>query len=487
MTSRLFRFWPALAVASLVFVLPRPSLAAEPEEATLSRVVELNKKALALYEALDVENASYLLKQALELCKSAGVEKHPIAARTHVHLGVVYLSGLRDRELGLAEFRKALAIDPKIKITKSLHNPEVQAAFAEVQSEASTPSKPADLPFPTKSEPSVPSLPEASPESEKTGFGHPVVTRASRDTPVDIKAQVPPGLGATKVMLAYRPADGEEFLAREMRPLEGAASWYQATIPASATRGAQVSYFIEISNPNEKILASSGSPEAPHVVTLVGEDPAVEARPAQPVVKEKPRDEGKTGPGWWLVLALGSGGGYHSGSPEMNPKDPMAGDISVSGFGYSRLFHLSPEIGRFLGHGFILSLLGRFQFITGTQDVLIGDRTYHPAEMAFAGFTKLTWLLRNEARLLPFLSTLVGFGQIRHVVTTPESAKLSGCGSELTCKDTVLGGAGFTGLGAGFIYMMSRTIGLHVSVTTLIGLPHLMIHSDLNLGVAIMR
>src|ERR1017187_4576985 len=143
----------ALAVAGF-------ARAAEQDDGTLNKVVELNKKALTLYESLDMEGAAALLTQALELCKSAHLDSHPTAARTHVHLGVVNVSGLKNREQGLAEFRKALAIDAKIKITKSLINPEVQAAFAEAQAAATTPATSTRaLPFPTGQEPQARTTP----------------------------------------------------------------------------------------------------------------------------------------------------------------------------------------------------------------------------------------------------------------------------------------------------------------------------------------
>ena len=139
MLATFLRARHAFAVAGVVLALAGSARASEQDDGTLNKVVELNKKALALYEALDMESAAAALSQALELCQSAKLDNHPTAARTHVHLGVVYVSGLKNRDRGLVEFRKALAIDAKIKITKSLINPEVQAAFAEAQAAAATP------------------------------------------------------------------------------------------------------------------------------------------------------------------------------------------------------------------------------------------------------------------------------------------------------------------------------------------------------------
>jgi hypothetical protein len=59
------------------------------------------------------------------------MDQHPITARTHVHFGVVAIVGFKQREVGLKQFRKALEIEPDIKLTKSLVTPELQDAFEE--------------------------------------------------------------------------------------------------------------------------------------------------------------------------------------------------------------------------------------------------------------------------------------------------------------------------------------------------------------------
>jgi tetratricopeptide (TPR) repeat protein len=301
MPAKLVRIRHAALFVGLALAWVGSARAADQDDGTLNRVVELNKKALALYESLDMEGAAALLKQALELCKSAHLDGHPTAARTHVHLGVVYVSGLKNREQGLAELRQAIAIDPKIKITKSLINPEVQAAFAEAQNLASRPAvgtKP--LPFPTGQEPLAQTVPGEGVDYEIT---HPVVTEAMRNKAVAIKAQVPPGLGAAKIMLAYRAENGDEFLARDMLPVENAPSWFQANIPVEATQGKEVSYYIEAQNTDDQALVHSGTPEQPHRIVLASDSPSEEK--AAPSVPEVAKGDGEAsiGPGLWFVLA----------------------------------------------------------------------------------------------------------------------------------------------------------------------------------------
>src|SRR5450432_1465555 len=101
------------------------------DPAAVAKVTNLNKKALDAYAQQDYDTARDLLKQALEVCQSAELDQHPITARTHIHFGVVAIVGFKQREVGLKQFRKALEIEPDIKLTKSLVTPELQDAFEE--------------------------------------------------------------------------------------------------------------------------------------------------------------------------------------------------------------------------------------------------------------------------------------------------------------------------------------------------------------------
>jgi hypothetical protein len=107
-----------------------PARAANPD-ATVARVVELNRQAVALYKKKKHEDALKLLRQALDLCEAAGLEQHPITARTHVHLGIVIVGGFGKREIGARQFTAALRIQPDIALTPGLASVEVEEAFTE--------------------------------------------------------------------------------------------------------------------------------------------------------------------------------------------------------------------------------------------------------------------------------------------------------------------------------------------------------------------
>ena len=130
MAAPIFRAVLLVALVSLL-TIAAPGVAAADEAAAVNKVTNLNRKALEAYSKQDYDTARALLKEALEVCASAGLDKHAIRARTHIHFGVVAIVGFKQREVGLKQFRKALDVQPDIKLTKQLATPELQDAFEE--------------------------------------------------------------------------------------------------------------------------------------------------------------------------------------------------------------------------------------------------------------------------------------------------------------------------------------------------------------------
>jgi hypothetical protein len=131
MAAPIFRAVFLVALVSLLTIAAPGIAAAADEAAAVNKVTNLNRKALEAYGKQDYDTARALLKEALEVCASAGLDKHAIRARTHIHFGVVAIVGFKQREVGLKQFRKALDVQPDIKLTKQLITPELQDAFEE--------------------------------------------------------------------------------------------------------------------------------------------------------------------------------------------------------------------------------------------------------------------------------------------------------------------------------------------------------------------
>src|SRR5678809_1287366 len=128
---RLFRTVLLASLVSVFVAVAAQGTAAAEDQAAVNKATNLNKKAIDAYNKQDYETARAVLKEALELCASAGLDKHPIRARTHIHFGIVAIVGFKQREVGLKQFRKALEVQADIKLTQALAPPELQDAFEE--------------------------------------------------------------------------------------------------------------------------------------------------------------------------------------------------------------------------------------------------------------------------------------------------------------------------------------------------------------------
>jgi hypothetical protein len=453
------------------------------ETSAVNKVVDLNRRALKTYDELDMETALKLLKQAIELCNLEGLQRHRAAARTHIHMGVVYSVGLKMREQALAEFRRAIGIDPTIRVTKSVSSPEVEAIFAEAVANGGDVAAPLPQTEPQPIQVARPVAPARPGPAREPVVNHPPVTEAVIGKPVEIKAQLPKSIHAEKVVLAYRAGNDGEFLAREMQPIVNAPEWYHQKIPADVVESQDLHYYIEAQDDDGQPLLASGSAAAPHVIKVIREAP-------EAVENVSGGGAGKEGGGhpFWLVLAVGAGAGYFSGAPEMNAVDDKGSSLKASGTGMAKLGHVAPELGLFLTEHVLLSVQGRVQLVTGSADVTYGGRTYQTTKTAIAGLAKLSYFLTEPtARLQPFLTLHAGVGEIRYPVrTTP----LLGCGqngSAGACKDTVRGGLGLFGAGVGFIYMLGESLGAYASLGGLVGAPDFAVDADVSLGFAVVR
>src|SRR5205085_1907075 len=62
---------------------------ADDDPAAVEKVTKLNKKAVDEYQNLNFEEARKILRTAIDQCSQSGLDKHPVTARTYVHLGIV--------------------------------------------------------------------------------------------------------------------------------------------------------------------------------------------------------------------------------------------------------------------------------------------------------------------------------------------------------------------------------------------------------------
>ena len=298
--------------------------------AAVDKITKLNKKAVDEFENLNFDQARKILKDALDACSRSGLEGSQIAARTHVHLGVVLFAGFKQKDEALAEFKKALEIAPEIKLDKLLATPEIQEVFDQaVEAEKGSKGGKGDKGGETT--------------ASADAITHEPVTRATQGKPIPINVTLDSSVKAKKVMLSFSADGSEDFGEREMK--EASPGNWMAEIPASATQGGKVSYYIEVDGDDDQVVASKGSAASPLVVSLRGPGGAAlgpgkkKAAAASAQGKRNRRGPpGTSGSGSAAASAGRRAGGdlqgeHDVGGGERTPQRPPPGDkVDPAGF-----------------------------------------------------------------------------------------------------------------------------------------------------------
>ena len=448
------------AAATLATTLAaRPALA--DDAAAIGKITLLNRKAVDAYQQLEFETALRLLNEALDQSERAGLTQHPIRARTFVTMGIVTLGGFKQRDKAVKLFRKALQIQPEVRLSPGLANPEIQAAFEEAIATLGSASDD-DLP------------PEKALVHEPVHAGQ--VGRALPITVVPDK-----GLEAGAVVLRYRASTAASFT--DLPMTKGADGSYAASIPPSATDGEQVTYFIEARRPNGSVLVGRGSAADPIVVAL-----ARPAAPAAPVVTasgggSNAASEKKL----YFALLGGAGVGWVTGTGEATRNDVVS-----TGVDWTPTTELAPELGYFVTPHLMLGVQGRLQLVRGATPYHVpgampgecgSDGVCSPATGALAALAKATWFIAEpRSSFQPYVSFSAGGGTIRHV-TAVAAPQTCGAGND-PCKDTVAAGPVLFGPSVGLRYGVSDEFSIVGEVGGLVGVPNFTANVDLNIGVA---
>ncbi len=287
-------------------------------------------------------------------------------------------------------------------------------------------------------------------------------------------------LGASALVLRYRAATASAFADLPLQ--KGPAGAFEAAIPASATAGQQVVYFIEARRADGSVIVRRGSAADPMVVALVEA-----AKPAETATAH-PTQSAKATPQFYFALLGGTGVGTVSGTGEETQNS-----VTSSGIAWTRAGQLAPEIGYFITPRLRLGVQARLQLVNGATPYHVpgyapgecgSDHVCSPYTGAFAGLLKATWLLVDpESAFQPYVSLAAGAGYIRHVVKVSSPPACGSSGAE-ACMDTVAAGPALFGPGVGFQYRVSDGVGLVVEIDGLVGAPHFTANADLNVGVA---
>ncbi len=467
---------PLACLLGLALLVGASAARAEADDSSspaVDKVVKLNKRAIDEYENLNFEEARKILKDALTACAQSGLDTHAVAARTHLHLGVVLFAGFKQKDQALKELRKAIEIQSDIKLDKTLANPEIQEVFDEAVGAQ-------------KNQGVGAGTGEAAPTTPPPAgdaVTHEPVTRAEQGKPIPINVTIDASLGAKKVVLSFSADGSEDFGERELH--EDTPGNWTGEIPSSATVGAKVRYYIEVNGAGDQTLGTKGSATDPLVVTLLGPGGVALVVPAAKKPVAPPKAEESTGPTWYFGLGLGTGFGWTTGNGEINTGD----HISPPGFALAKLGQVAPEVGYFVSPQLLLSLQLRLQLVTGATAFYATDGSCgssmvcNPASYAVAGFGRANWLF-DFGDLHPFVAGLLGGGTIRHLATFASEPH---CGSNKmsTCIDTIAAGPIFVGAGGGIIYNLTPAFALRAETNIVAGFTKFTFNFDFNVGVAV--
>jgi len=508
--------------------VPRQACA---QDDPVDKMTELNRRALAAFEAKNFEGARDTLLEAVVVGKEARLDQHKMMARTYLHLGALYVEGLRDRSKGVRYLALAVRIRPDIQITPSLLSPTLSAAFDEAKSEnfapAPAPAPPPAAPAapvraPPPPPPAAPKAPVAAPTPPKP---KPPARRAGPDEP-DLPANIPdplhcpnpseappnrqialrcvaqPGLPVARVILFYR-LPGDETVSA-VPAVRSPKSWYNAVVPASASGGKQLHYYFEARNASDATIASNGRSDSPTLMLiragaepvgtgvlavlrqqkLGGEAVAIAENPLDELEREKERAvteariHRRPAGSLWLGLGVGTGFGWHTSRSKLEFRDNVGVD---AGTGMSGLLQLSPEVGYQWTENVSVSLQTRHQYIPETGS---GDTRHpgSPAHGANAVLLKATYYLSFD-NVQMYVSGAVGGGEGFRIVIPPKPSPDPML--DLPRNDTVRGGPVLLGPGGGFMYHFTRHMAVNVELRTLLGLPTLGFVADVLGGVQV--
>jgi len=185
------------------------------------------------------------------------------------------------------------------------------------------------------------------------GIDHEAVTQSPQGSAITIKASVAGSVGAKKVVLSFSADGADDFAEKEMK--EDSPGTFVAEIPASATQGGRVDYFIEALGDNDAALASKGTEKNTLKIAMLGPN----GQPLVPAIHKgkKPAEKPATdeNPTLLFGLSIGSGVGWTTGNGEI-----FGGDkVNPPGFAMAKLMHFAPEVGYYISPDLLLSVAKR--------------------------------------------------------------------------------------------------------------------------------
>ncbi len=216
------------------------------------------------YLNVEFDKAESKLKKASDTCgKAADNCSAELQGRVHVALATVHGVGQQKLDVAKADLVAALKADPNAALISGLSTPELEAKFKEAKAEAGGKG---DGGKGEGGEPSEGGKGEGGAAPVASDFAHTPVAEQAINTPVPVFAEIPSDLGATKVVIRYKPYGGTKWETLQLEKMEGG---FGGQVPCDAvTTAGDLKYFIIASDESGTPIATAGSMKAPFKVAI---------------------------------------------------------------------------------------------------------------------------------------------------------------------------------------------------------------------------
>ncbi|HEY4184116.1 MAG TPA: tetratricopeptide repeat protein, partial [Polyangia bacterium] len=479
------------------------------DQATVDKLVQLNKRAMDDYDTADFDAAKKALLDAEKAGKRAGLETHPVMARTYIHLGAVYVLGFKDKNKAQHYFEKALDIQADIKLDRNMTSATVKDAFAAVVAKRDTTGGGDDSAPPAPSSGSkknrrvdLDAVPP--PTDSETESGSASKRRRGSDSsddepdlPSKIEAldcpypnEAPPGkkltlrcaaadnLGIANVNLYFKGFQMEDFesIAMEKSP----KGWWQAVLPKKSVDGKSVQFYFEGVDASDQPVVSNGRAESPNVLVLVNKSAQKTKKRREeedPLANTDTDFEGRKfgNRRFWIGVGVGTGLVLpFSGTPEalVNGYKDEGHAPAVPGIGWAGLLHVAPTIGIQFNPNIGLSIEGRDQWIRTPK----GVSSTVAASGAHSVLVKLLFYTHQQ-RFRFFYGGGAGGGEgIREIVNVQQPGQSS-------FQDTVRIGPYLITAAGGMIFEFTKAVSGVLQLNAYVGFPKKGMSADGNLGI----
>jgi len=493
--------------ATIAFVLVTcvARLSVAQDQATIDKLVQLNKKAMDDYDTADFDAAKKSLLDAEKAGKRAGLETHPVMARTYIHLGAVYLLGFKDKAKAQHYFEKALDIQGDIKLDRNLTSGTVKDAFAAVVAkrggdagagagdEAATGGGKKGRRAEAEPPPQAEAETESGADSRRRGGGD---SDEEPDLPSKIVAldcpypsDIAPGkkltlrcaaadnLGIANVNLYYKGYQMDDY---ESLPMEKSSKgWWQAVVPKKNVGGKSLQFYFEGVDASDNPVVSNGRAESPNVMLIAnkaGGKMKKRREEEDPLAEDVSIEDRKYGNRrFYFGIGLGTGGVLpFGGKPEalVESYDMQNQKPTVNGVGWAGWFQVAPVIGIQFNPNIGLSLEGRDQYIKRPA----GVSSTVAASGAHSVLLKLLFYTRQSRSRFFFGGGGGGGEGIREIVQVQQP-------NQSPFQDTVRIGPILIVGTAGYIFEASKAMSLVAQTNFYLGLPKAGLAGELSLGV----